>query len=82
MREREILAIIQCKNDRSFWCRLNYVMGKLHSGSVWLMLVEDEEQGTLTEHLTQESVQKAIIDNIHQKQFFLAEAVPACNGLL
>ncbi len=46
------------------------------------MLVEDEEQGTLTEHLTQESVQKAIFDNIHRKRFFLAEAAPACNGLL
>jgi hypothetical protein len=44
--------------------------------------VEDEEQGTLTEHLTQESVQKAIFENIHQKRFFLAEAAPACNGKL
>ncbi len=46
------------------------------------MLVEDEEQGTLTEHLTQESVQKAIFNNIHQKRFFFMEVVPACNGLL
>ena len=46
------------------------------------MLVEDEEQGTLIEHLTQELVQKTIFDNIHQKRFFLAEAAPACNGLL
>jgi hypothetical protein len=46
------------------------------------MLVEDEEQETLTEHLTQEWVQKAIFDNIHQKMFFLAKAAPACNVLL
>ncbi len=57
-------------------------MGKWCSGSVRHVLVEDEEQGTLTEHLTQELVQKAIFDNIHPKRFFLAEAAPACNGLL
>jgi hypothetical protein len=57
-------------------------MGKLRSGSVRQVLVEDKEQGTLTEHLTQELVQKAIFDNIHRKRLFLAEAAPACNGLL
>jgi hypothetical protein len=81
-KEREILGIIQCKKDRSFWCQLNYVMGKPRSGSVWQVLVEDEEHGTLTEHVTQEWVQKAIFDNIHRKPLFLAEAAPACNGPL
>ncbi len=66
VREREILAIIQRKKDQSFWPRLNYVVGKPCSGSVRHVLVEDEEQGTLTEHLTQELVQKAIFDNIHR----------------
>ncbi len=46
------------------------------------VLVEDEEQGTLTEHITQESVQEAFFDNIHRKRFFLAEAAPAYNGPL
>jgi hypothetical protein len=45
-------------------------------------LVEDEQNGTLTEHSTQELVQVAIFDNIHRKRFFLAEAAPACNGPL
>ncbi len=33
-REREILAIIQRERDRSFWQRVNYVMGKARSGLV------------------------------------------------
>ncbi len=57
-------------------------MEKPLSGSVRPGLVEDEEQGTLTEHLTQELFQKAIFDNIHWKRFFLAEVAPACNGQL
>jgi hypothetical protein len=81
-RERKILAIIQHEKDKSFWQRLNYVMRKPPGGSVRRVLVEDEEQGTLTGHLTQELVQKAIFHNIHQKWFFLVEAVPACNSLL
>jgi hypothetical protein len=57
-------------------------MGKPRNGSVRQVLVEDKEQGTLTEHIMQESVQEGIFDNIHWKLFFLAEAVPACNGPL
>ncbi len=80
--EREILVIIQRERYRSFWRRLNFVMGKARSGSVQKVLIEDEDIGTLTEHATQESVQQAIFDNIHRKRFYLAEAVPACNGRL
>jgi hypothetical protein len=72
--EWEILEIIQKDKDRSFWCRLNYVMGKACSGSVRKVLNENEESGTLMEHVTHESVQQAIFDNTHRKQFFLAEA--------
>ncbi len=82
MKEQEILAIIQCKKEQSLWHLLNYLMGKPCSGSVRHVLVKDKKLGTLTEHLTQELVQKAIIDNIHQKWFFLAEVAPACNGQL
>jgi hypothetical protein len=38
-----------------------------------------KEHCILTEHVTQESVQKAIFDNICRRHFFLAEAAPACN---
>jgi hypothetical protein len=81
-REQEILAIIQRERDRSFWQRVNYVMGKACSGSVRKVLIKDKDSGTLTEHATQESVQQAIFDNIHRKRFYLAEAAPACNGRL
>jgi hypothetical protein len=57
-------------------------MGIPRSGLVSRVLVEDKELGTLTEHLTQELAQKDIFYSIHQKRFFLAEAAPACNGLL
>jgi hypothetical protein len=78
-REKEILAIIQREKDRSFWRRLNNVMGKLRTGSVRRVLVENgDQEGMLTENTTQESVQQAIFDNIHRKQFFLAEAAPIC----
>jgi hypothetical protein len=78
-REKEILAIIQRERDRSFWRRLNYVMGKPRAGSVQRVLVENKDQaGTLIENTTQESVQQAIFDNTHQKRFFLVEAVPIC----
>ncbi len=77
MREWEILAIIQREKDWSFWQQLNYVMEKPHIGSVRCVLVEDEEQGTLTEHFTQELVQKAIFNSNHQKRFFFLSGVVA-----
>jgi hypothetical protein len=81
-KEREILEIIQLEKDRSFWRRINYVMGKSRNGSVRRVLVENDKEGTLTEHTTQASVEEAIFNNIHRKRFTLAEAAPACNGRL
>jgi hypothetical protein len=47
-------------------------MGKGRGGSVRRVLTENGgEEGTLSEHLTQESVQEAIFTNIHRKRFFL-----------
>ncbi len=34
------------------------------------------------EHVTRETIEEAIFNNIHRKCFFLAEAAPACNGRL
>jgi hypothetical protein len=82
-REKEILDVIQRKKDQSFWRRLNYVMGKPRGGSVSRVLVEDENQeGVLTEDITQETIQEAIFNNIHRKRFFLAEDAPICSGPL
>ena len=80
-KEKERLAIIQHEKDQSFWQRVNYVMGKARGGSAQRVLIENgDEKGTLSEHLTQESVQKAIFTNIHCKRFFLADAAPICFG--
>jgi hypothetical protein len=58
-------------------------MGKPRAGLVRRVLVENENQeGTLTESTTQESVQQAIFDNILQKRLFLAEAAPICTSKL
>jgi hypothetical protein len=52
-------------------------MGKAHGGLVhWVLVDSGDQEGTLTENTTQESVQEAIFKNIHQKQFFLEEAAP------
>jgi hypothetical protein len=82
-RKKEILAIIQREKDRSFWCWLNYFMGKAQLGLVWKVLVEDSRQeGTLTEYITQKSVQQVIFDNIHKIRLQLSEAAPICSGQL
>jgi hypothetical protein len=82
-REKEVLAIIQREKDRSFWRRINYVMGKARGGSVRRVLVDSGDQdGTLTEHTTAEAVQEAIFTHIHRKRFFLAENAPICSGNL
>lgn len=80
---KKILVIIQCDKDRSFWRRINYVMGKARGGSVWRVLVESEDQeGTLREYTMVEDVQEAIFSNIHHKRFFLAENAPIFSGWL
>ena len=82
-REKDILAIINQEKDKSFWRQINYVTGKARGGSVHRVLVDSGDQsGTLTENVTQESVQEAIFNNIHRKLFFLAEAAPICTGNL
>jgi hypothetical protein len=81
-KEKEILEIIQREKDRSFWRRINWSMGKARNGSVRRVLVENEDESTLVEHVTRESIEEAIFNNIHRKRFFLAEAAPACNGRL
>ncbi len=82
-REREILAIIHCEKDKSFWRRINYTMGKKRGGSVQRILVENPDQeGQQIKHTTQESVQQAIFDNIHRLRFFLDEDAPICQGIL
>jgi hypothetical protein len=79
--ERQILSIIQQEKDKSFWRRINYVLGKPRGGSCFKVQVEQED-GTVKEHLSQEDLQKAIWTNIHRKRFYLAEEAPLCSGPL
>jgi hypothetical protein len=83
MREREIHAIIQRQMDKSFWQCINYAMGKKRGGSVRHIIGEDpNHEGQQVKHTTQESIHKAIFDNIHCKRFFLAKDAPICQGKL
>jgi hypothetical protein len=79
---KEILASIEQEKSRSLWRRLNHLMGKCRGGAPQRVLVEEGQQGDLVENNTQESVQKAIFDNIHQKRFVLAKAASICPGNL
>ena len=78
---RQILAIIERERLRSFWSQLKYSCGKKKGGSPTSVQVEGPLD-TILEYNTQESMNKAIFDNIHNKRFHLAEAAPICNGTL
>jgi hypothetical protein len=67
---------------QKFLAETEFCHGKTKEFLCARVLVENEEHGTLTKYLTQESVQEAIFDNINWKRFFLVEATPACNGPL
>ena len=83
MREREILAIIQREKDRSFWRRINYVMGKAKGGSVHRVITDDpHNKGQQIKHTTQALVQEAIFNNIYRRRIFLAKSAPICQGRL
>jgi hypothetical protein len=49
---KQILDIIKCKHDQSFWWRLNYVCGKTKGGSPTTMQVEGQTD-SVEEHVTQ-----------------------------
>ncbi len=51
-REKEILTIITCEKDRSFWRWISYSMGKARGGLVRRILVESGDQvGNLIENV-------------------------------
>ncbi len=80
--EWTILAIIQHEKDCSFWQRLKFALGKHIQGrSVCEVQVEDENGGIL-EFDTQEGVQNEIFNEVHQKQYNMAEEAPICKGFL
>ncbi len=58
---------------------IQYAMGKKRGRSVTKVQVE-QSNGTVEEHTTQSAVEETIFDEIHRKQFFLAEDAPICKG--
>ncbi len=79
--EHQILAIIQREMDRSFWQCLNYALGKPQGGACFKVQVE-WVGGTVDKINGKEDLHKAIWDNIHRKQFYLAKEAPMCSGPL
>jgi hypothetical protein len=79
--EKQILGIINWGSEHAFWRRVKCAMRKHRGGSVQAVQVEPED-GDLIEFTMQAEVHEAIWSNIHQKQFYLAEEAPICNGPL
>jgi hypothetical protein len=77
----QILAIIKCKQDQSFWQQLNYMCKKTKTGSPPSVQVPGIND-LVVEHVTQPSDQETICSNIHYKCHYLAEEAPVCQGHL
>ncbi len=77
----QILTIIQREKERSFWRRINYSLGKPRGRACFNVQVERKD-GDVDKYTKKEALHRAIWDNIHRKQFVLAEDAPLCSGLL
>jgi hypothetical protein len=78
---QKISSIIQQKQQRSFWRKLNFVTGKKRMWSATLLQVEGES-GLIVEYTTRDFVERTIFSKIHEKQYTLAGEAPICNGKL
>eukprot|EP00956_Cyclotella_meneghiniana_P000971 scaffold1144_cov22-Cyclotella_meneghiniana.AAC.5 len=79
--ERRILEVIQREQDRAYWRRINFALGKKRGSSVSAVQMKDKD-GLLTEYNTQQSVQDVIWSEVHQNRYHLAEEAPICQGRL
>jgi hypothetical protein len=80
--EHQIHMLIKREKDRAFWRWLNFALGRhICSRSVWAVQVEDGVGGVL-DFDTEEGVQEAIFNEVHRKQYNLAEDAPICKGTL
>ncbi len=53
--EKQILAIIQQEKDRTFWRRINYILGKQSSGACFKVQVPQKDGGVI-EHTSQQDL--------------------------
>lgn len=77
----KVLAIIHREQDKAFWTRLRFALGKKRGRSVSSVQVESLHGG-VEEFTTGEGVQSANFRKEHQKRFFLVESAPICQGQL
>jgi hypothetical protein len=77
----KICTIIQRKQQRDFWRRLNYVTGKKRTRSATMIQVK-AKGGAILERTTQDAVKNRIFTKIHEKRYTLAGKAPICNGEL
>jgi hypothetical protein len=74
--EQKILAIIRREKDHSFWQRLNVSLGKHIQGCSSCKVQVEDGNGRVLDFDTQERVQNTIFNEVHQKQYSLAEEAP------
>ncbi len=77
----KICAIIQRKQQRDFWWRLNYVTRKKWMRSATTIQVK-AKGGAILERTMQDAVENTIFTKIHEKRYTLAGEAPICNGEL
>ncbi len=75
----KIGAIIQHKQQRSFWWKLNFVTGKKQTRSATLVQVEDKS-GAILEHMTKDLAEESIFSEVHNKRYTMAGEAPICKG--
>ena len=75
----KIGAIIQRKQQRSFWRKLNFVTGKKQTCSTTSVQIEDQS-GAILEHTTKDSVEESIFSEVHHKRYTKAGEAPICKG--
>jgi hypothetical protein len=78
---KKIGDIINKEKQRLFWRGLNFVTGKKRTRSAMSVQVE-EQRGIFSESSTKETVEDAIFQEVHDKQYTLAKKAPICSRKL
>ena len=68
------------EKDGGFWIRINYAMVKHKQGLLVRGVEIEDGSGGRIRFNTQDSENKAIWNEVHQKRYFLAESAPICKG--
>jgi hypothetical protein len=77
----KICAIIQQEHRQDFWCKFNYVTGKMKTCSATTIQVKKQGKVIMGCN-TQDTIKQLIFSKVHNKQYTLAGEAPICNGML